>query len=197
MAIGRRNFLTGAGLLLAGGVRPALAQSAWPTRPVRFIVPLAAGGAMDFAARQCSVVLSRILGQQVFIENRTGAGGTIGMDTAMKATPDGYTFLFTIDNAAIAPPRSLRGTRSGVIDCHAGALNAPPTPSWAGVRSPARTASSRGARRSPRSTTSRRATRFATRGRAPSSARTRAEACGAGRRKAPRRRRRAISILPG
>src|SRR6267142_1861045 len=46
MAIGRRSFLTGAGLLLAGGVRPAPAQSAWPARPVRFIVPLAAGGAI-------------------------------------------------------------------------------------------------------------------------------------------------------
>src|ERR1700716_1799974 len=103
MAIGRRNFLTGAGLLLAGGVRPAPAQSAWPTRPVRFIVPLAAGGAMDFAARQCGVVLSRNIGQQVFVENRTGAGGTIGMDAAMKSPPDGYTFLVTNDNAAIAP----------------------------------------------------------------------------------------------
>ena len=103
MAIGRRSFLTGAGLLLAGGVRPAPAQSAWPTRPVRFIVPLAAGGAMDFAARQCGVVLSRNIGQQVFVENRTGAGGTIGMDAAMKSAPDGYTFLVTNDNAAIAP----------------------------------------------------------------------------------------------
>jgi tripartite-type tricarboxylate transporter receptor subunit TctC len=109
MPIGRRGFIAGAGgLALAGGLWPALAQTAaspsgWPTRPVRFIVPLAAGGAMDFAARQCSVVLSHNLGQQVFVENRTGAGGTIGMDTAMKATPDGYTFLITNDNAAIAP----------------------------------------------------------------------------------------------
>jgi tripartite-type tricarboxylate transporter receptor subunit TctC len=103
MTIGRRSFLTGAGLLLAGGVRSAPAQSAWPARPVRFIVPLAAGGAMDFAARQCGVVLSRNIGQQVFVENRTGAGGTIGMDAAMKSAPDGYTFLVTNDNAAIAP----------------------------------------------------------------------------------------------
>ena len=103
-AIGRRGFIAGAGsLALAAGLLPASAQAAWPNRPVRFIVPLAPGGAMDFAARQCSVVLSRVLGQQVFIENRTGAGGTIGMDTAMKAAPDGYTFLFTNDNAAIAP----------------------------------------------------------------------------------------------
>ena len=102
--IGRRSFIRGAGsLALAGGFLPALAQTPWPIKPVRFIVPLAAGGALDFAARQCSVVLSRILGQQVYIENRTGAGGTIGMDVAMKATPDGYTFLATNDNAASAP----------------------------------------------------------------------------------------------
>ena len=102
--IGRRNIIKGiGGLTLAGGFLPALAQTPWPTKPVRFIVPLAAGGALDFAARQCSVVLSRNLGRQVYIENRTGAGGTIGMDVAMKATPDGYTFLATNDNAAIAP----------------------------------------------------------------------------------------------
>jgi tripartite-type tricarboxylate transporter receptor subunit TctC len=80
-----------------------LAEESWPARPVRFIVPLAAGGALDFAARQCSGPLSQVLAQQVFVENRTGAGGTVGMDAAMKATPDGYTFLFANDNAAIAP----------------------------------------------------------------------------------------------
>ena len=100
--IRRRDVITGAAsLMLAGG--PAAAENKWPARPVGFIVPLAAGGALDFAARQCSVPLSRVLAQQVFVENRTGAGGTIGMDTAMKATPDGYTFLFANDNAAIAP----------------------------------------------------------------------------------------------
>jgi tripartite-type tricarboxylate transporter receptor subunit TctC len=101
---GRRSFMKGAGgLMLGGGCLPAMAETSWPTKPVRFIVPLAVGGALDFAARQCSAILSRILAQQVFVENRTGAGGTIGMDDAMKATPDGTTFLFTNDNAAIAP----------------------------------------------------------------------------------------------
>jgi tripartite-type tricarboxylate transporter receptor subunit TctC len=107
--IGRRGFIKKLSILaLAGGAlsrrsTPAIAQTPWPSKPVRFIVPLAAGGALDFAARQCSVVLSRNIGQQVFVENRTGAGGTIGMDVAMKAMPDGYTFLVTNDNAAIAP----------------------------------------------------------------------------------------------
>ena len=101
--IERRSFIKGAaGLTLAVGFQPAWAEM-WPTKPVRFIVPLAAGGALDFAARQCSATLSRALAQQVFVENHTGAGGTIGMDAAMKAPSDGYTFLFANDNAAIAP----------------------------------------------------------------------------------------------
>jgi tripartite-type tricarboxylate transporter receptor subunit TctC len=108
-AIGRRSFIKGAGgLALAGGVlpklaAPAIAQPKWPDRPVRIIVPLAPGGAIDFVARQCANVLSQAFGQQVYVENRTGAGGTLGMDVAMKSTPDGYTILVTNDNAASAP----------------------------------------------------------------------------------------------
>jgi tripartite-type tricarboxylate transporter receptor subunit TctC len=66
-------------------------------------VPLAPGGAIDFVARQCGEVMSRQLGQQVIVENRTGAGGTIGMDSVLKAEPDGYTVLIANDNAASAP----------------------------------------------------------------------------------------------
>jgi tripartite-type tricarboxylate transporter receptor subunit TctC len=107
--IGRRSFIKAAGgLVLAGSAlprlaTPAIAQDKWPSRPVRFIVPLAPGGAIDFVARQCGQVLSQDLGQQIVVENRTGAGGTLGMDTAWKATPDGYTILITNDNAASAP----------------------------------------------------------------------------------------------
>lgn len=107
--IGRRGFLKGAGAaaLAGGGVSslamPAIGQAKWPDRPIRFIVPLAPGGAIDFVARQTGEVLSRNLGQQVVVENRTGAGGTIGMDMAMKSAPDGYTILITNDNAASAP----------------------------------------------------------------------------------------------
>jgi tripartite-type tricarboxylate transporter receptor subunit TctC len=70
---------------------------------VRIIVPLAPGGAIDFIARQVGDVLTRALGQQIVVENRTGAGGTLGMDLAMKSPPDGYTILITNDNAASAP----------------------------------------------------------------------------------------------
>ena len=105
--IGRRGFGAGALALLATSwprlAAPALAQSKWPERPVRFIVPLAPGGALDFVARQCGEVMSRQIGQQVIVENRTGAGGTIGMDSAIRSDPDGYTILLANDNAASAP----------------------------------------------------------------------------------------------
>jgi len=100
-----RRTIIGGGLALAAapfGLRRALAAD-YPTRPVRFIVPLAAGGGLDFVARIVGDYVSRGLGQQIFIENRTGAGGTIGIDTAIHAAPDGYTLLLTNDNVASAP----------------------------------------------------------------------------------------------
>ncbi|MBV9348006.1 MAG: tripartite tricarboxylate transporter substrate binding protein [Pseudolabrys sp.] len=106
--INRRGILQGtlgAAALAGSGARfGAFAQgSDWPNRPVRFIVPLAPGGAIDFIARAVGERMSPALGQQVIVENRTGAGGTIGMDAAMKSAPDGYTVLITNDNAASAP----------------------------------------------------------------------------------------------
>jgi tripartite-type tricarboxylate transporter receptor subunit TctC len=101
--IRRRHFVAGTAATLAIIGSRARAQSGWPARPVHFIVPLAPGGAIDFIARQVGDVLTRTLGQQVVVENRTGAGGVIGMDSAMKSDPDGYTVLITNDNAASAP----------------------------------------------------------------------------------------------
>jgi tripartite-type tricarboxylate transporter receptor subunit TctC len=107
--MGRRDFIGGASaaaIVTAGGIavpRSACAQEAWPNRPVRFIVPLAAGGGLDFVARVVGEHMSRELGQQVVVENRTGAGGTIGIDTAIKSSPDGYSVLVTNDNIAAAP----------------------------------------------------------------------------------------------
>ena len=106
--IARRGFLAGAaaaGLALASSpaARAQGAASDWPNRPVRFIVPLAPGGAIDFIARQVGERMSHTIGQQVVVENRTGAGGTIGMDAAKNSPPDGYTVLITNDNAASAP----------------------------------------------------------------------------------------------
>ena len=91
--------------LAAGAHHAAQAQTAqeWPNRPVRMIVPFAAGGSTDVAARLISDFLSRSLGQQFFVENRAGANGVIGMDAAAKSAPDGYTVLVTADAVASNP----------------------------------------------------------------------------------------------
>jgi tripartite-type tricarboxylate transporter receptor subunit TctC len=104
--ITRRSFVANsaaAGAALGLSTRIAGAQEAFPNRPIKFVVPLAPGGAIDFIARQVGEVLSRTMGQQIVVENRTGAGGTVGMDAAMKSPPDGYTILITNDNASSAP----------------------------------------------------------------------------------------------
>ena len=98
----RREFITLLVGTAAAWPMPAWAQD-WPSRPVRFIVPLAAGGGLDFVARVVGEHMSRELRQQVVIENRTGAGGTIGIDTAIKSPPDGYSVLVTNDNVTSAP----------------------------------------------------------------------------------------------
>jgi tripartite-type tricarboxylate transporter receptor subunit TctC len=65
----------------------------WPSRPVQVIVPFAAGGSTDVAARLVAQHLSQVLGQQVVVENKTGANGNIGTELAARAAPDGYTIL--------------------------------------------------------------------------------------------------------
>ena len=112
--IGRRVFIKRAAcgaLAFAGGdallnptkTRAQGVELAWPNRPVRFIVPLAPGGGLDHIARVVGEYMGRSTGQQVVIENRTGAGGTIGIDTAIKSAPDGYSVLVSNDNVASAP----------------------------------------------------------------------------------------------
>ena len=75
----------------------------WPAKPVRMIVPFAAGGSTDVAARLVAEYLSRAFGQQVYVENRTGANGVIGTETAAKSEPDGYTILVAPDAIASNP----------------------------------------------------------------------------------------------
>jgi tripartite-type tricarboxylate transporter receptor subunit TctC len=71
-----------------------IAQS-WPTRPIRLVVPLSPGGFADTPARMLAARLSEQLGKQVFVENKPGAGGTIGWDFAAKSQPDGHTLVIT------------------------------------------------------------------------------------------------------
>ena len=82
----------------------ALAQSGYPNKPIRMIVPFAPGGASDFVARIVTPKLGELLGQQIVIENKAGASGNIGLEAAAKAPPDGYNiFLGNIGTIAINP----------------------------------------------------------------------------------------------
>lgn len=72
----------------------------WPSRAIHFIVPFAPAGSTDVGARLIGNVLSRALGQQVIVENRSGADGNIGMEAASRGAPDGYTVLVTTDQVA-------------------------------------------------------------------------------------------------
>ena len=86
-----RRLLLGAAALATPGI--VSAQAAWPSRPVRIVVPFGLGGSADVAARFLSEPLQQALGQPFIIENRPGAGAVIGTDAVAKAQPDGYTLL--------------------------------------------------------------------------------------------------------
>ncbi|MDP3138276.1 MAG: tripartite tricarboxylate transporter substrate binding protein [Burkholderiaceae bacterium] len=81
------------GLMAAALTQAALAQ-AWPSRPIKMILPLAPGGGSDLAARVVAQALGDALGQPVLVDNRVGANGIVGVDAASKSAPDGYTILF-------------------------------------------------------------------------------------------------------
>jgi tripartite-type tricarboxylate transporter receptor subunit TctC len=101
----RRHLLTGAAATLAAPflARSAFAQAAWPNRPVRVIIPYPAGGGADTTGRIFFAKLGEVLGQQFVIDNRGGAGGTIGEAAAAKAEPDGYTILYDATAFSVNP----------------------------------------------------------------------------------------------
>ena len=89
----RLTLLNAALAVIAFAALPAAAQTSWPTKPVKIVVPFAPGGTTDILARAMAPELSKALGQPFVIENRVGAGGNIGADIVSKASPDGYTLL--------------------------------------------------------------------------------------------------------
>jgi tripartite-type tricarboxylate transporter receptor subunit TctC len=89
----RRVLLAGLACAAAFALPQAQAQSNWPTKPVRIVVPFAAGGTTDILARVVAQELTKSLGQTFIVDNKPGAGGNIGADIVAKAAPDGYTLL--------------------------------------------------------------------------------------------------------
>ena len=141
MSLGRKESLPGVGrgilvlvawTVLALGTANAQAQD-YPTRPVRIIVPFSPGGAVDGPIRVIADVMSKSMGMGVVIENKPGAGATIGTDVVAKAAPDGYTLLLAsqtnVISATLYPklpydpvddfvPISLIGREPGVLVVH-------------------------------------------------------------------------------
>ncbi len=100
----RRQMLLGLSAgILAGLSAEACAQSGWPTRTIKIIVPFPPGGQGDLAARPIADALQKRLGQAVIVENRAGGGGKTGNAAAARAEPDGYTLLMTLSSLAVLP----------------------------------------------------------------------------------------------
>jgi tripartite-type tricarboxylate transporter receptor subunit TctC len=90
-------------IVLACAASGALAQ-AYPSKPIRMVVPFAPGGNVDINARAVAPALAQVLGQQVIVDNRAGAGGTIGADVVAKSAPDGYTLLMASSSVMTNSP---------------------------------------------------------------------------------------------
>ncbi len=107
-ALSRRRVIKGAGALAAGIAAPGVlhigaAWAAYPDRPIKIVVANTPGGPSDIIARMLAAEMAGPLGQSVFIENKGGAGGNIGMGFAARAEPDGYTLLLTTSAYVVNP----------------------------------------------------------------------------------------------
>jgi tripartite-type tricarboxylate transporter receptor subunit TctC len=99
----RRDFLKALAAVTGSLPLWAQAQSSWPSKPVNLIVPFPAGGGTDAFARPMSAQFAKLTGKQLIIDNRGGAGGTLGAGIAAKAVPDGYNLFMGAVHHTIAP----------------------------------------------------------------------------------------------
>jgi tripartite-type tricarboxylate transporter receptor subunit TctC len=99
----RRGVLGGGGAALLAGAAGAQPASSWPARSIRLVVPFAAGGAADSAARAITPRMAERLGQNFIVDNRTGASGSLGGGTVAQAAPDGYTLLWDASSHLVNP----------------------------------------------------------------------------------------------
>jgi len=128
----RRSILLAAAGLLVACSTAAFAQSDYPNRPIRLIIPFPAGGSNDIVGRAIATQMSEKLGKQVVVDNRTGAGGVIGTELASKEKPDGYTILVISIAHSVNPwlyklpydpikafaPIGIMGTGTNVLTVH-------------------------------------------------------------------------------
>jgi tripartite-type tricarboxylate transporter receptor subunit TctC len=109
-AMNRRRLLLGMGALAGGaslGVPAAFGQDKYPSKPIKLVIPFPPGGPTDVMGRRYGERLSALLGQPVVVENKAGAGGTIGADLVAKSRPDGYTLLLGSSSTQVTSPLLL------------------------------------------------------------------------------------------
>jgi tripartite-type tricarboxylate transporter receptor subunit TctC len=104
----RRHVLRIAAASAAAIAAPTFAQ-AWPSRPIKLVVPFPPGSSPDIIGRLIAEPLAHALGQAIVVDNRPGAGGNLGTGVVAKAEPDGYTFLFTIQGPLVTAPLLSKG----------------------------------------------------------------------------------------
>lgn len=99
----QKSFFVAIGLALVSSLVPAALAQSYPSKPIRLVVATAAGGGSDFVGRLMGAKLSEALGQQVIVENRAGAGSTLGYEFVIRSAPDGYTLAVITPSYAINP----------------------------------------------------------------------------------------------